>query len=432
MQDARLSAVKTLLNINQKGAYSNLEIRRMLSRRFLKGADQAFFVTLVYGTLQNQMRLDWIIDSFAKNPRRVNARTREILRVSIYQLLFLDRVPDYAVLDCAGRMAAALTPGTKGFINAVLRNVLRHPEKIDPACLADKDEAFRLTYSVPKDVQSLYEHAYGKQKGRRVLEKVNAAPPLSLRVNLLKTSKEDLASKLEGDGFSVKMGTVCDAALFVSGGGSTEGGIEETTGFKQGLFTVQDEGAMIVSEALGAKPGERVLDMCAAPGGKTTHLAERMENTGEIIACDIHDSRLSLIDSAAKRLGHSIIHTKKCDGTSSDVLKLGQFDRILIDAPCSGFGVIRRKPEIKYQKVDERASALIDIQMRLLKNGLALLKQGGTLVYATCTVHPEENENLVRKTLNAAGEAATICDMTYTDPLIEDMDCFFISRIQKG
>ncbi len=432
MDDVRLAAVKSLLKINRQGAYSNLEIRRVLSRGSLKGADRGLYVTIVYGTLQNQMRLDWIIDQFAKKPRHVDHTTREILRVSLYQLIFLERIPDFAVLDCANRLASVLKPKAKGFVNAMLRNVLRHPEKSDLSNLDDPDEVFRLTYSVPEDILKLYESVYGKTLGREILEKVNTVPTLSIRVNRLKTTREALADELENDGFRVKMGSASQSALFISANGAAEEGIEQLKGFKEGYFTVQDEGAMLITEYLGANPGDRVLDMCAAPGGKTTHLAELMENKGEIIACDIYDNRLKLIRHTAKRLGHHIIHTQKVDGTNPDFDKMGQFDRILIDAPCSGYGVIRRKPEIKYQSVNERALGLKDTQKTMLENGLSMLKNGGTLVYATCTVNPEENENVVLETIDQSRETLTVKEMAYTSPLIDDMDCFYMCRIQKG
>ena len=432
MNDVRLTAVKSLLRINRKGTYSNLEIQRVLARSVLNRADRGLYVTLVYGTLQNQMRLDWMINRFAKNIRRVDFTTREILRVSLFQIFYLDRVPDFAVVDCANRLASILKPKAKAFINALLRNVLRHPEKTDLSILDDPDEAFRLTYSIPKEILTLYESCYGKMRGREVLEKINTVPPLSLRVNILKTTREDLMNDLIADGFQVKMGRLSKSALLISSRGAAEKGIEQIKGFKEGLFTIQDEGAMLISESLGAKPGERVLDMCAAPGGKTTHLAECMNNEGEIVACDIYDSRLKLIQNTAKRLGHHIIQTQKVDGTSPDFDKMGQFDRILIDAPCSGYGVIRRKPEIKYQSFDTRVSGLIDAQKTMLINGLSMLKKGGSLVYATCTVNPQENENVVLETADQFGNIFTVKKMDYTSPLLDDMDCFFICLIKKN
>ncbi|EFV02173.1 ribosomal RNA small subunit methyltransferase B [Pseudoramibacter alactolyticus ATCC 23263] len=430
--NAREQAYKSLLKIDREGAFSNLEIRQTLSRLSFNAEDANLYTLLVYGVLQNQIFLDYCLDQLIKEPKRVDFETREILRIAAYQILKLDRIPDYAAVSEAVLLCGKVNRRAKGFVNGVLRNLIRNKTRlfdISNGSFRNEKEVLATRFSIPLPVVHYYFEAYGKEAAPAILAQMNVPAPLSVRVNTLKLSREDLAAKLQAEGLAVEVGQLSSDCLYLKGISASE--LVQSCWFKDGWLTIQDQGAMLIAELLDPRPGERILDMCAAPGGKTTHLAQLMSDAGEIIARDIYPSRLQLIEDAAKRLGISNIKTELWDGIQPPKEEAA-FDKILLDAPCSGYGVIRRKPEIRYRGTKEDRRAIRQTQRTLLNNGLDLLRSDGKLVYATCTIDPEENNRqiarVVRERSDVIAEAET---ERMTSPLTDGCDGFYMIRLIK-
>ncbi|MDO4287671.1 MAG: 16S rRNA (cytosine(967)-C(5))-methyltransferase RsmB [Eubacterium sp.] len=434
---ARAQAAKTLSRILDEGAYSNLETRRVLSEGGLAPEDRGLYLNIVYGTIQNLYYLDYLLGKYVKREfAQLDAEVLMTLRAAVYQLRFLDKVPDYAVVNEA---VASAPKRARGFVNGVLRSLLRDREALaafDAGAFANEKEALSVRYSLPVWIVHKYYEAYGQEKAEAIIPKINDKPPFTIRVNTLKISREKLMEALEALGIKAVPGTLDPDALHLEQVGVFEGKIQKSPLFAQGYFTIQDQAAMAAASLLAPKAGERVLDLCAAPGGKTTHLAQLMENCGQIVARDVTDSRLTLIDETAARLGVKIIETQKADGTVFRPEDQQAYDAILLDAPCSGLGIVRRKPEIRYGMDKKARRALCAIQAKLLDNAAAYLKPGGRLVYSTCTINGDENEGQIRKFLDRHPEMVCVSDLKdkdalYTSPLKDNADGFFICALKK-
>jgi 16S rRNA (cytosine967-C5)-methyltransferase len=429
---AREQAYKSLLKINREGAFSNLEIRQTLSRLSFNAEDAHLYTLLIYGVLQSQMFLDYCLNQLIKEPEGVDFKTREILRIAAYQILKLDRIPDYAAVSEAVLLCGKVNRRAKGFVNGVLRNLIRNKTRLSDISndsFGNEKEALATRYSIPLPIVHYYFETYGKGTAPAILGQMNTQAPLSVRVNTLKSSRENLAVEFRAEGLTVEFGQLSSDCLYLKG--ISAGELVKSHWFKDGWLTIQDQGAMLIAELLNPQPGERVLDMCAAPGGKTTHLAQLMSDAGEIVARDIYPSRLQLIADAAKRLGIANIKTELWDGTQPTKAK-AVFDKILLDAPCSGYGVIRRKPEIRYRGTKEDRRAIRQTQYTLLNNGLDLLRSGGQLVYATCTVDPEENSRQIARVVRERSDV-TVEENTerMTSPLTDGCDGFYMIRLIK-
>lgn len=434
--DPREQAVKTLLRIHGEGAFSNLETRQVLSRFSFSSTDKGLYITLVYGTLQNQLFLDHVLGQLIKKDlSALDPEILEILRTAVFQIFFLDRIPPYAAVDQAVEITKRLNKRAAGFVNGVLRNVLRRRESlgaVTPKGGKDTRKALSIRYSIPQGILAGYEEAFGAERTRQILPLLNTAPPLTIRVNTLKSDRDGLMADLIRDGYDACAGTLSNYAIHIRGR-ENPGDLTEDPRYRQGLYAVQDQGAMVVTALLGARPGETVLDMCAAPGGKTTQLAQMMGDTGEIVARDLYKSRVQLIRDQAKRLGIKSICAEIGDAAVLNPVEISAYDRILLDAPCSGFGVIRRKPEIRYRGDQAQLQALRELQRAMLDCAVQMLKPGGTLVYATCTVLRDENEGQVFDMLKRHQEMRIDQDaMGYTDPTMDGCDCFFYCRLTKN
>ncbi len=433
----REQAVKTLLRIEKDGAYSNLETRAVLKRFEVKAEDRGLYLNLVYGVLQKKLWLDAVLNCYVKKGvAKLDAEVRIILELALYQIYELDRVPDYAAVNEAVKITTRLKPRAKGFVNGVLRNVLRHREQAALVTEHIKQPKKRLSVatSVPEWIVDKYIETFGAQKAEAVLNQMHQKPPFAIRVNTLKTTRAHLQQQLETKGIETEQGTLNPDALLLKNVDAFSGKIEADPLYQDGFFTIQDQGAMLTAALLAPLPGERVLDMCAAPGGKTTHLAQLMDNTGLISARDVSEGRLALIDETAKRLGVTIIQTQAADASVCQPEEEGAWDRILLDAPCSGLGIIRRKPEIRYTMQASACAELAIIQEKMLENAVQALKPGGVLVYSTCTINREENEGQIEKLLKKMPEMMldpTAASMLYTTPLEEGCDCFFMARLIK-
>lgn len=397
---ARELAAFVLERVDTERAYSNLLLNQALQKAGLPRNDGALATELVYGTIQRLNTIDYLLSPFvAKGLHALEPWVRSLLRLSFYQLYYLDRIPPHAAVneavDIAGRWGHK---GISGMVNAVLRSALRGKDGWRLPDGLPAREAIALRHSHPAWLVGRWLEQFGEAATEAMCAANNEPPSASVRVNRLRADKDAVLAQLAEAGFDAAPSAVASPGIVVRKGGN----MALTAWYEQGLFTVQDESSMLVAEALGPQPGMKVLDCCAAPGGKTTHVAELMGDEGEVHALDIHEHKTSLIRAQADRLGLGSISAR-----AGDALRLGElygasplFDRILLDAPCSGFGVIRRKPDVKWFKSEQDIAAISAVQRGVLRQAAPLLKPGGCLVYSTCTVEREENEAVVEWFLN--------------------------------
>ena len=438
---ARKTAYKALLRVEKDNAYSNIVLDGILSESELSRRDKAFASMIFYGVMEKKLLLDYGLSRLSDRP--VNKLSEEllvILRMGLYQMFFMDSVPRSAAVNESVKLCKAnKLYGDSAFANAVLRSAAKLEALQLPDKRKGKNKYLSIKYSCPESLIRLWRGAYGDELTQDILECLEGQPPVSARVNTLKTDRDSLISKLEAEGVDAKPMIFSDDCIVLKNAGS----VTELEAFKEGLFHVQDAASQICCRALGAKPGETVIDACSAPGGKSFTIAEMMENRGCIISCDLYENRLRLVESGAQRLGIDIIRTQA--GSSSEMQELPVADRILCDVPCSGLGIIRRKPELRY-KEDTGADTLPQIQYEILNNCSKFLKSGGTLVYSTCTLNPKENGEVVRRFLAEHSDFSPvkINDLQSVErkniepeneltlfPQREGCDGFFISKLCK-
>ncbi|OLS37427.1 16S rRNA (cytosine(967)-C(5))-methyltransferase [Alkalihalophilus pseudofirmus] len=391
-KNVREVAVDVLLQIEKNQAYSNLLLNQTINKSKLDRRDIGLLTELVYGTIQRRDTLDYFLAPFVKKGiDKLEDWVKVLLRLSVYQLVYLDRIPDRAVVHEAVTIAKKRGhKGISGMVNGVLRSIGREGV---PDIKDEKDPIKRLALetSHPEWLVARWVKQFGEEETRLMCEENLVSPAVTVRVNQTKATREEVISMLLADGIAAVKGELSEDALIIKAGQ-----VFESKAFKQGYVTAQDESSMLVGRALGANSGERVADVCAAPGGKTTHIAEQMNNEGSVLAFDLHDHKVKLIRGQAARLDLSIIDTQAADARKlAEKFEPESFDRILVDAPCSGFGVIKRKPDIKWAKKEADIKAIQSIQQAILNAVAPLLKKGGTLVYSTCTVDKDENEETV-------------------------------------
>lgn len=394
MADPRAAAFKVLLKIENDGAYSNLALNHAIRESKLSGVDSAFVSALVYGVLERQITLDYIIKQYSKIPlRKIETKTKLILRMGIYQLLFMDKVPHSAAVNESVNLAKKQRlQKSAGFINGILRGITRSDP---PYALPEEKEKvyhFSIKYSVPQVLLKLWLDSYGESNTVKLCESLSGRPKLFIRVNTLKTDKSSLAEQLSKEGVECADVSAADNALVISNTGS----IERLPSYKNGLFHVQDLSSQLCVGFLSPKPRELMHDVCSAPGGKALTAAQYMQNRGKLCCFDLFDHKLKLISDNAKRLGIDIITAAKRDAAEGAVLPLA--DKILCDVPCSGLGILSRKPEIRL-KSDLIPAELPGLQYKILCRSAMSLAVGGRLVYSTCTLNPAENGDNVRRFL---------------------------------
>ncbi|KXH79936.1 16S rRNA (cytosine(967)-C(5))-methyltransferase RsmB [Sporosarcina sp. HYO08] len=391
--NVRDAALSILMEIEQSQAYSNLLLHRTIETYRIEEKDRGLLTELTYGTLQHRMTLDYYLEPYVRG--KLDQWVRELLRLSVYQIVYLSKIPPHAVVHEAVEIAKRrghkrIAPTVNGILRAILRNGTRS--------LDDLPEGIQKTAietSHPEWLIKRWTEQYGADEARAMAHENNHPPAMSLRVNQTKTTPEEAIALLESDGIEAIRGKVVPECIL-----SLNGNPAKTDLYEKGYLTIQDESSMLPAIALDAKPGMKVLDMCAAPGGKTTHIAETMGDEGKVYAHDLHPHKLKLITSNAERLGLQSIEVHA--GDSRDLLEQYRpetFDRILLDAPCSGLGVIRRKPEIKYNKNESDLESLAAIQMALLETAKQLIKPDGIIIYSTCTVEVSENKGMVEQFL---------------------------------
>lgn len=417
MAMARKSAVKALLKINTESAFSNITLNSVLSESDLSPADKALATALVYGVLDRKITIDYVLKKFIKTPlKKVAPFSLEVLRTAVYQIMFMDKIPNSAAVDESVKLIKSSKESrNSGFVNAVLRNILRADSLLPTG---DDTESLSVLYSCPVPIIESFIKDYGKDTAKHLLEESLKPAPFTVRVNTLKISVED---------FQNQIGTQTEKTK-TDGGLILKNGIDIANNklYNRGLFYVQDLASQTAVSVLNPTPGSRVLDMCAAPGGKSFGMALIMQNKGEIVSCDLYEQRAGLIEKSAKRLGTTIVKPKVCDATVYDS-GLGKFDYILCDVPCSGLGVIRRKPDIKYKNFAEFDS-LCEIQQKILQNAVKYLKKGGKLLYSTCTLRKKENEDIVNDFLSKNNDFTLEYMHTFM-PHIDRTDGFFCALI---
>lgn len=383
MASARDAALLALDRVFENDGYSNIVIDREIRRAGLDRRDAAFASAIFYGVLEKRMLLDYYIKKFLSRPKPLpEEHVMNLLRVAVYQMLFLDRVPDAAAVNEAVAAASSYCGGKyKGFVNGVLRAFQRGREEVPEPW----QETVR--YSLPQEVISLWKHDYGKAVTASLLPAISMRAPVFLRVNTLKTDVASLLWQLPENARAVEE---LPGAIRVDDAGD----LTALPPFSEGLFHVQDLSSQLLCALMAPEPGETVADVCAAPGGKSFTMAERMENTGRIDAFDLHENRVRLIRDGAERLRVRCISAVVRDAETGGGEPI--YDRVLCDVPCSGLGAIRRKPEIRYRAA-RRSDALPKLQYAILENSAKLVKPGGLLVYSTCTLCDAENGAVARR-----------------------------------
>lgn len=428
MENARYLAVRLLERTMEEGSYSNLLLDRSLSESGLSPADKKLCAQLYYGVMERRLTLEHILRGYSKKPpEKLDAVIRYILYLGLYQLAWCDKIPDRAAVNESVLLTRQCRKSSaSGFVNAVLRSFLRDGKKI--SLPEDTWKAMSVEYSVPEPLLRQVAEEHGEAFARQFFADSLQTPPCTIRLNPLRAKPEDL----EREGLHPVPCREAEHAYNVQGLD-----VHHSKLFQQGGFHVQDLASQLCCKILDPRPGETVLDLCAAPGGKSFTIAERMEDRGTVLAFDLHEQRAALIAEGAGRLGLQSIHAAQGDAAVYRT-DLPEADRVLCDVPCSGLGVIRRKPEIKYKSLAEFA-ALPELQYTILENGAKYLKKGGILVYSTCTVSKAENEHVVERFLKAHPEFRPVpleelgCPeaMVTFSPQYGGCDGFFAARLQR-
>ncbi len=434
MDKNRKAAYDTLFEIETKGAYSNIALNRTIEKNHPD--DEAFVRKLVYGVLENLIYIDYKLSHLVKTKlKKLKPQVLVLLRMGVYQIEFMESVPSYAAINESVIIAKKVCRGIEGFVNGVLRNFDRQWKGIVlPDYAKDPVEYLSVKYSYNKDIAEIWLKMYGFENTEKIMKAGNSTPPLTIRVNRLKTDIRELRSHLQNRGFEVsevKTGTaeydkfLSEIALNVSGSG-----LLETDLFKEGFFSVQDISSMIAISTLNPQPEDILIDICGAPGGKSLCAAEMMNNKGRVITCDIHQHKLELISKTAEKMGVSIIEVMQNDGTVFREEFKGIADKVIVDAPCSGLGVVRRKPEIKIHMTENDIKALADIQLKILETSAKYLKENGILIYSTCTMSEYENRGVLDMFLQKNKNFFSVVEKQLL-PNIDSSDGFYFTVLQR-
>lgn len=432
--------VKILDNIFNNGAYSNIELNKYLNSEEINAKDRGLITEVVYGTIKYKRTIDIILSKYVKDIAQIDLAVINILRSAIYQMKFLDRVPNYAVVNEAVNLAKLVSQNSSRFVNGVLRNYIRNEGRNYKQDFS-KIESLGYDYSFEKWMIELFIRQYGEETTIKILKGLNCKPNITVRVNSIKGSYDDIFEMLEKEEYDVEEGALCPDAIKINRGSN----IEKNPLFNDGYITVQDESAMMVAALFNIENGDKIMDLCSAPGGKTTHMAELLNNTGEVLAFDIHEHKLKLIEENAHRLALTNIKTGIMDAAKINSKYINYASKVLIDVPCSGLGIIRKKPEIKWNKKAKELRELVEIQRNIMENAWNYLQEGGELVYSTCTLNKRENEEnvdwFVEKHRDAKIEKVFLgkaSNLLYNDngsiTILpnEHMDGFFIAKLRKS
>ena len=441
MNNSRLVAIVVIEKVLNENAYSNIVLGMELNKSDLNHKDKALVTEIVYGTLKYKYTIDKILSNFIKKGfDSVDSFVLNILRISIYQIRFLDKIPSFAVVNEAVNLTKKMSnEGAARLVNGVLRNYLRDSQK---KYYNEQNDIERLCfeYSFSKSLVKLFIKQYGIISAEEILKGLNYKPDVTVRVNTLKLTYEEIWKKLIENGYNIEKGYASPEAIRIIKGKN----IEDNLLFNEGYITVQDESAMLAAISMDLKLEQNVLDLCSAPGGKTTHIAELMKNTGHISAFDIHKNKLSLIKENLQRIGITNTTCDVMDATIYDPNLFESADRVLTDVPCSGLGIIRKKPEIKWSKHISNKDDIIITQRKIMDNASKYVKKDGLIVYSTCTLNKEENEENIEWFIETHPEFeikpsfyGKFDNIIYSDKGYvtifpnEYMDGFFIAKILK-
>ncbi len=441
----RRAAYEILQRIEKERSHADILVDQELSRGTLRGPDRGLLTELVYGVLRRRQTLDHIISQFSRQKvDRLESVVLVLLRLGLYQSFFLDRIPVSAAVNETVKLAKVFVPRASGFINAVLRRADRERDALSwPDRSKEPVDYLAAYYSHPKWLIEDWIRQLGPEEAESLAKSMAEMPPLTFRTNTLRMSREALLERLAEENVQA------EKSIYSPDGIRVLSHVNPALlhSFREGLLTVQDESSQLASIFLAPEPGDKVVDVCAAPGGKSTHLAQLMEDRGSVLACDVHTGKLRLIEETAERLGISVIRTCVLDAAGPlDVLGGAEFDRILIDAPCSGLGVLRRNPEGKWRKTHADVMRLAGLQRAILGNFTDRLKSGGVLLYSTCSTSMEENEGVIDDFLTERGdfmvedlrELFPRFSPLFTDrgffrswPHLHGMDGFFAARLRR-
>jgi 16S rRNA (cytosine967-C5)-methyltransferase len=444
--NARDAALKVIYGTIEQQAYPNLLLDEVLLSGEYTTKDRALITRLVYGTLENRIYLDWVINRFSNiGQNRISPWIYNILRLSVFQLVFLDRVPAFAVVNEGVKLANKYEgKRATGFVNGILRSIIRNPDRTTvPADSMSPITHMSIKYSHPEWMIRCWSEAFGTDFTARLCRANNEVPSVTIRANTLKCTRDELNKILTKEGLKVGNGRYSPNSLIIEQGFIPS----KSKAFLDGLYYIQDESSMLAVEVLDPHPVQLVVDLCSAPGGKATYAAQLMGDYGRVVARDISPSKLSLIEENCKRLGIRSVKAEVYDAIESDQAMVKKADRVLVDAPCSGLGTIRRRPDIKWNKEWEQIKELSCLQRTMLDNGSRFVKPGGELVYSTCTVMPMENEQVFCSFLNdnpcfeAVDLTKYLPEVLWNDtarkgylqlfPHMHDTDGFFIGKMYR-
>ncbi len=392
----RQIACELLNQVMNEGGFSNKLIQNSVDQSELKDLDKRFVRTLVYGVIEKSMTLDWWIEQLSSvKLKKIEPKTLIIIKLAMYQIAFMEKVPDSAAVNEAVKLTKKVNFKSTGFVNGILRSFLRLEGQWPyPDPKKDAIRYLSVFYSHPVWLVERWVALFGEKAAEDLLKADNEVPLISLRCNTLKTTVDQLVMELTQEGYSVSKHNIISDAIVIHKIGTTPLHLLET--FKNGHFFVQDLSAMLVGHVAAPQPGDFILDMCAAPGGKSTHLAQLMNDEGKIISRDVTAFKTKQVEENLQRLGISCITLEVEDALIFNENDIKKYDKLILDAPCSGLGIIRRKPEIRYNRSLDDLHQLADLQKRMLENASKYVKLGGSLIYSTCTIDPIENDDILR------------------------------------
>lgn len=434
-----------LMDITKNHVPCHIALRNVLGKyQYMDKKERSFITRVTEGTLEHMLEIDYIINQFSKTKvNKMKPVIRNLIRSAVYQLKYMDSVPNSAVCNEAVKLAKKKGFATLGgFVNGVLRNIARNLDDIRYPDESDLKEYLEIKYSMPAWILNQWLPIYGRETTEKMLLSFQEETPLCIRCNLAKTTPEQLKKELQAEGAEVKEHPYLPYAFYIWGYDY----LGELASFREGLFYVQDISSMMVAEAANPEKGDKIIDVCAAPGGKSLHLAQKLEGTGDVEARDLTEYKVELIEENIFKSGLSNIHARQMDALVSDEDSLEKADIVIADLPCSGLGVIGKKPDLKYNMTKEQAEELAALQRKMLSIVKNYVKPGGTLIYSTCTVREEENMGNVRWFLETFPEfSAASVEETFSDvlkgevkegcvqflPGVHKSDGFFLAKFQK-
>lgn len=436
--------LEVLLEITEQGMYSHIVLRDVLNKyQYLEKKERSFITRVTEGTLEHMMEIDYILDQFSKvKVKKMKPVIRNIVRSAVYQMKYMDSVPVSAACNEAVKLAVRKGFGSlRGFVNGVLRNVARNLDQIEYP--TEPLQRLSIQYSMPEWILNLWLKAYDSDIVEQMLQAFQRETPLTIRCNLRMVTPKQLKEHLEAEGVTVKVHPYLEYAFHISGFDY----LGDLESFQNGEFSVQDISSMLVSELAGPKEGDYVIDVCAAPGGKSLHMAEKLNGSGHVEARDLTEYKVGLIQENIERTGLSNVEAVQQDALIFDETSVGKADIVLADLPCSGLGVLAKKTDLKYKATKEGADSLAKLQREMLKNVQAYVKDEGKLVYSTCTINPAENMDNVHWFLNEYPEFELIdihgllCEELQKDvkengciqllPGVHQSDGFFLACMKK-